>query len=79
MKPYQGKYLVVAAYSQEDLRENGSNVEFDFDTLAEAKRKAKYYLTDEYQHVSESSQPNGYSQVLKDGEVIADYYRKEKS
>lgn len=66
---------VRAAYSQEDLEANGSNVEYDFDTIAEAKRKAKHYLTDDYMHTVEASQPNGYAQIIADGEVLYDFFR----
>jgi len=65
---------VLAAASQEALEATGADVEFEFDTLADAKRRAKYYLTDDYRQVCNVTECLGYAQVLVDGEVVADYF-----
>jgi hypothetical protein len=72
------KITVLAAVSQEALERLGADVEdTHLDTLREAKARARYVLTDEFMRACESSQPLGYSQVRLNGEVVADYFRKE--
>ncbi len=70
--------ITVRVYAkQEDVRAYGCELEYShFDTLKEAKEKAKYYLTEDYRRSSEASDRLGYSQVLKDGKCIYDYFAK---
>lgn len=58
-------------------RHNGCDIDYDCDTLAEAKQRAKYVLSDDYQRDCEASAPCGYSQVvrLSDGVVMYDCFR----
>jgi hypothetical protein len=69
-------YIVEAAHTQDDV-EAGECVVYDdyCETLKEAKARTKYLLTDEYQRIGEMSEPFGFSQVLRDGEVVACYFR----
>lgn len=67
---------VLAAESQTVLEHSGAAVSFEFDTIREAKERAKYYLTEEYRVRSEASERLGYSQVVVDGECVADYFGK---
>ena len=67
---------VRAAYSQGAVLNHECDIVDEFDTIGEAKRKAKYYLTDDYQRVIESSRPMTYAQVVVNGECVADYFRK---
>jgi hypothetical protein len=70
------KYTVLAAWDQDDLDRSGAVIEDGYDTLKEAKHRAKYYLTDEYQRGGEMSRPLGYSQVRNQaGECVADFFR----
>ena len=40
---------VLAAISQEDMDRRGADISDEYvDTIAEAKRRAKYYLTEEF-------------------------------
>jgi hypothetical protein len=72
------RYLVQAADSQDALESLGSNVEFEFDTLKEAKSRARYYLTEDYRRVCEAADVLGYSRVMNaDGQCVADFFRKE--
>jgi hypothetical protein len=70
--------VVLAADSQEALEARGAEIEFTFDAIKEAKAKAKYYLTEEYMNVCESSSRLGYSQVVVNGEVAYDYFGKSR-
>lgn len=67
---------VRAGYTQSAVLNDECDVVNEFDTIGEAKRKAKYYLTDEYQHVIESSRPMQYAQVVVNGECLCEYWRK---
>lgn len=66
---------VRAARSQEDVLNHQCDIVDQFDTIAEAKRKARYYLTDEYQQVIEASEPMRYAQVVVNDECLYDYFR----
>jgi hypothetical protein len=72
-------YEVQAARTQQDV-ENGQCDAVDVcDTKAEAVARARYLLTDEYQRVTEMSEPFGYVRVMRDGQVcVADRFRKVK-
>jgi hypothetical protein len=69
------KIVILAAGSQDELENKGAAVAEDASdlTLKAAKARAKYYLTEEYRHVIEASERLGYSQVLVNGECVADY------
>ena len=49
------------------------------DTIAEAKRKARFFLTNEHMHLIESSEPMTYSQVViitdQREEIHSDFFR----
>lgn len=67
---------ILAARSQDELETKGADVEdVHFETVAKAKARAKYLLTDEYRIVCEASEPLGYSKVLVNGECVADFFR----
>lgn len=70
------RIIVLAARTQDELDAKGADVEVrnGYDTIAEAKKRAKYFLTEEYRLVSEASERLGYSQVLVNGECVADYF-----
>jgi hypothetical protein len=60
---------VLAARTQDELETKGADVEdVHFETVAEAKKRAKYLLTEAFRHTSESSDRLGYSQMLVNGE-----------
>ena len=69
--------LVLAAVSQEALERRGADVDdTQCDTIAEAKRRAKHYLTEDWMHRCETSTRLGYAQVLVNGECLYDYFAK---
>lgn len=70
------KIEVHAARTQRRVLDGQCDVVDEFDTIGEAKRKAKHYLTDEYQNLIEASEPMQYSQVVVNGECLYDYFRK---
>lgn len=70
------RIVVVAAVSQEDLEHNGCAVDQECETIAHAKKRAKYYLTEEYMHSCESTTMLGYAQVKVNGVVEYDYFGK---
>jgi hypothetical protein len=70
--------IVAAAHTQEQVEAGQCDIWDDFnDTIAQARDRARYYLTDEYQRSAEMSSPLTYSQVIVDGEVHSDFFRKE--
>lgn len=71
------KIVVVAAVSRQQLENDGCDVDQECETIAEAKRRAKYYLTEEYMNVCESTTRLGYSQVKVDGVVEYDFFAKD--
>jgi hypothetical protein len=74
----QKQILVLAAETQETFEAQGARFEETHcETVAEAKKRAKYLLTVEYQNVIEASAPLGYSQVVVNGECLYDFFGKE--
>jgi hypothetical protein len=68
---------VTAAKTQEALERDGAEFEHGpFETVKEAKQRAKYYLTEEYRIASESSERLGYAQVLFDGECQYNFFAR---
>ncbi len=73
----QKEIVVKAAETQEKLMNDGCDVDNNCcETVAEAKKRAKYYLTTEYMNRSESTVMMGYAQVLVNGECVADFFGK---
>jgi hypothetical protein len=70
------RIVVIAAVSQEQLENDGCDVEQECDTIAHAKQRAKYYLTEEYMNSAESTTMLGYSQVKVNGVVEYDFFGK---
>ena len=68
------KIIVKAARTQEYVENGQCDVVFEFDTLKEARTRAKYYLSDDYRRTSESSERLGYSAVFVNGECVNDYF-----
>jgi hypothetical protein len=69
------KIEVRAAHTQEAVLNHQCDIVDEFDTIGEAKKKAKHYLTDDYQRTIESSEPMRYAQVVVNGECLYDYSR----
>lgn len=71
------KIIVLTFQTWEDFdQRRGCVTDFDYDTIKEAKHHAKRALTDEYARSNEMAQPLEYSQVVVDGEVHSDFFRK---
>lgn len=70
------KIVVLAAVSQEDLDKRGADVDEICDTIAQAKRRAKYFLTEDFMNACETTTRLGYAQVVVNGEVHSDFYGK---
>lgn len=70
----QKRIVVVAAVSQDRLENDGCDVDQECETIAEAKKRAKYYLTEEYMKSCESTTMLGYAQVLVDGKCEHDFF-----
>ena len=66
------KIVVEAAYSQEQLENDGAAATCECETLAEAKRKANFYTSKEGARYHEMDAPLGYARVLVDGENVFD-------
>lgn len=67
---------VLAAVRQDLLDSRGADVDQTFDTIGEAKRKAKYYLTEEFMRSCETTIRMGYSQVVVNGECLYDFFAR---
>ena len=65
---------VRAARTQREVEDGQCDIVQEFETVSEAKRYAKRVLTDEFANLCESD-PLGYSQVIKNEDCIADYFR----
>lgn len=72
------RIIVLAALDQETLEKKGADIETEHDTIREAQKRAKYYLTEDSRLASESSYRLGYAQVLVNGEVHSDYFGKDE-
>ena len=69
---------VVAFQTFEDYEQHrGCVVDYEYDTVKQAKDRAKYMLTDRYQAAAEAAEPLRYAQVTVGGEVRHDFFRKE--
>ncbi len=69
------RITVLAAETQETFNAQGPMFEETHcDTIKEAKARARYLLTEEYQHVIESSTRLGYSQVCINGDCLHDFF-----
>jgi hypothetical protein len=64
---------VLAAGSVEDLQSNGPKIEEDRDTIADAKNRARYLITEEFAKTAECA-TMGYAQVVVNGECVADFF-----
>ncbi len=70
------KYQVHAFWSQDDVV-NGSSWDAGFDTLKEAKKNARYCLTEEFRLSGEMSERFGYAEVQNyAGECVFDCFSK---
>lgn len=78
----KGEYMnikqatVEAARTQEEVENHQCGYVFTFDTLGEAKREARYCLTDDFARSGELVRPFGYARVMVGDECVADYFRK---
>ena len=70
----KSKHIQVRAASSQEDSDSGWDLIFDFDTMRDAKAKAKYYLSLEYMDVCESTMRLTYSQVVVNDEVMYDYF-----
>lgn len=73
------RIVVLAAVSQEQLENDGCDVEQECETIAEAKKRAKYYLTEEYMNSAESTVMLGYAEVRVNGVCAYDFFGKRVS
>ena len=71
------KYHIVCAANQDQLEKDGYTAENEADSIKEARRKAKYMLSDEFQTSNELSQPMTYVQIKnRTGKVEEDFFRQ---
>jgi len=68
---------VLAAVSQEQLENDGCDVEQECDTIAQAKKRAKYYLSEDYMNACESTTMLRYAVVKVNGVIEHDFFGKE--
>lgn len=69
-------YEIRAAHTQYDVLNGQCDVVDAMEgTLAEAKRRARYYLTNAYRRDTQMTEPLVYAQVLRNSECVADFFR----
>ncbi len=67
---------VLAAASRDALDSRGADVEeLHCETVAQARKRARYLLSEEYRIASECSERLGYSRVLVNGICVTDFVR----
>ncbi len=71
------KIVVLAATSQYALEQKGADVDEICDTIAQAKKRAKYFLTEEFMNACETTTRLSYSQVLVNGECLYDFFGRD--
>lgn len=69
----------VASSQEAVLNHQCDIVENHFDTIKEAKEKAKYYVSGDYEKYlgDDASEPMRYAQVWVNDELVQDYFKKE--
>ena len=66
---------VLAAVDFDSLETKGADMEDTYcQTVAEAKKRARYFLTEEFMNRSESTVMLSYAQVKVNGICVADYF-----
>ena len=73
-KDMEKRITVLTATSQDTV--DTDSFEIECQTIAEAKKRAKYHLTEDYMNMCEMSAPYGYSQVLVNGVCEYDFFGK---
>ena len=72
----ENKIVVLAAVDFDSLEAKGADMEDTHcQTVSEAKKRARYFLTEEFMNRSESTTMLTYAQVKVDGRVIADFQK----
>lgn len=66
---------VEAASTREAVESSQCDVVRQCDTIKEAKAYARRTLTDEFAREAEASEPNRFSRVICDGEIMEEYER----
>ena len=74
--PYDLPMITVRAYQSFEDMNSGCDIESEFDTIREAKQRAKYYLSEEFRISAEASKRLTYAQIINaDGVCIEDFFR----
>ena len=68
----------ILAYRSQDTEREGCDYDTTADTLADAKKRARYCTSEEFRVSSESSSRLGYAKVINDstGENVFDCFAK---
>lgn len=67
---------IEAAHTQEQVESHQCDIVEDRETIKDATKRAKYFLTDDYQRSAESSEPFRYARIIVDGEIHSEFWRK---
>lgn len=72
------KIEVRAGNDQTCVLDGQCDIIFEVDTIKEAKERAKYYVSGDYEKYlgADAGEPMRYSQVTVDGEFHSDYFKK---
>ncbi len=71
-------YTIEAATTQDRVQDGQCDVVETADTLKEAKARAKYLLTSDFQISGEMSECLGYARVMLSGECVADFFQPDR-
>ncbi len=65
--------ILEAATTQEKVESGQCDLIQEFDSIKEAKLRAKYVLTENFAQNNEMKEKFGYARIMVDGECRADY------
>jgi hypothetical protein len=65
--------LVQAAATQTDMEDDGPALSMECESISEAKKRAKYYLSEKFARAAEMKEPFGYSRIVVNGEIEYDF------
>ena len=72
------KIEVLAASTQTDVLDHQCDIVEDRDTIKEARQRAKYYVSGEYEKYlgDDAGEPMRYARVMVDGQCHDEYFAK---
>lgn len=72
------KITLLVASTQTAVLNRQCDIVYDYDTIKEAKERAKYYVSGDYEKYlgADAGEPMRYAQILVDDKIHSDYFKK---